>query len=623
MSTAGRTRGELPDPPVVSPEAIRAQLERILASPLLEGSESLPRFLRFTVEETLQGRSSRIKEYLLGAEVFRRGEAFDSRLDSIVRVEARRLRAKLEEYYQTDGRNDPVRIELPKGSYVPVFREVEPARRRRWQHVGIAAAILVMAGAGLWWRLADRDDRLSLVHGPSPSVAVLSFSNLSGDKDQDYFCEGITEEITNALSKVSGLRVAARTSASRFRGKSEDVRQIARQLNVSAILEGSVRRTGGTLRITAQLVNGSDGYHLWSEEYERGVENVFVVQDEIALAIVKALRVKLRAETPPPAHTAGNLESYDLYLKGRLWSKGRKDTAPLAIGYFEQALARDPRFARAYIGLANLYISLAAGAEARPRDVLPKAKEAVSKALALDDTLSEAHAAWALIERNGRNWTGAERAWRKAIQLDPNFGLHSYALHLADMGRTEEALAEVARIRSVDPLIETEMLGLQARILYFGRRYEAALDHCRKALAASPEDWEVLYWLGRIRASQSLYPEAIEVLEKSRRLRQHYRGLGSGMLGYTYARAGRRADALKLLAELKTAAAEAYVSPVSIGHVYIGLGDADQAFQWLAQAERDGDQGLATLRVEPAFDPIRSDPRFDALVERMNLTQNR
>lgn len=245
----------------------------------------------------------------------------------------------------------------------------------------------------------------------------------------------------------------------------------------------------------------------------------------------------------------------------------------------------------------------------------------LAKALSIDPNLPEAYVSQAVIARHERNWPAVERAWRRAIELYPSLPRHDYALHLADMGRTAEALAEVARLRSVDPLAKTDHFGLEAKIFYFDRKYDLALDRCRKALAESPDDWEVLYWLGRVRASQSLWAEALEALEKSRRLRDHYRGLGSGMLGAAYVNAGRMSDGQKVLEQLKDAARQKKASPLSVAHIYVSLGDADQAFEWLNRAENDNDSGLATLRVEPAFDPIRSDPRFIDLLRRVHLAQ--
>jgi TolB-like protein/DNA-binding winged helix-turn-helix (wHTH) protein/cytochrome c-type biogenesis protein CcmH/NrfG len=490
--------------------------------------------------------------------------------------------------------------------------------RRRLKYASAVGAIVTIALAATWFLRGGA----SALKTPPPaaitSVAVLPFTNLTGDKEQDYVGDALTEEITYTLSRAAGLRVASRTSASRFRGGSEDIRQIAKLLNVSSVLEGSVRRSGDNLTITAQLINGADGFHLWSEKYERPVRTAFASQEDIALAVLTALRV--RPPKTEPASPRIDAEAYDLYIRGVL-NRGRGGTAAAAIEYFEKAIRKEPRFARAYAGIAGAYLSLAIGSEARPRDVLPKAKEMIAKALSIDPNLPEAYVSQAVIERHERNWPGVERAWRRAIELYPSIPRHDYALHLADMGRAAEALAEVARLRKVDPLAATDHLGLEAKIFYFDRKYDLALDRCRKALAASPDNWEILYWLGRTRASQSSWTEAIEALEKSRRLRDHYRGLGSGMLGAAYAYAGRRSEARKVLEQLKDAARQRKASPLSVAHIYVSLGETDQAFEWLRRAADDNDSGLATLRVEPAFDPIRTDPRFISLLRSVNLAE--
>ncbi len=293
------------------PEAIRAQLEKILATESFAGSERLSRFLRFTVEQALQGRPDQLKEYVLGVEVFDRKKSFDPRLESIVRTEAGRLRAKLKEYYEIPGRNDPVRIDYGKGSYVPVFewRERTPSASRRWflRHWKTAAAVtavlllevLTHGPASLFWRNLSRGDP----GRPLPSsIAVLPFADLSPQKGQEYFSDGLTDELISRLSQVQGLRVVARTSSFQFKGKTQDIRKIGKELNVEGVLEGSIRKAANRFRITAQLVDVADGFHVWSQSYEREMKDVLEVQGEIAQAIVESLKAKLiGAAKPVPA----------------------------------------------------------------------------------------------------------------------------------------------------------------------------------------------------------------------------------------------------------------------------------------------------------------------------------
>jgi len=291
-------------------EAIRAQLEKILATALFAGSERLSRFLRFTVEQALQGRADQLKEYVLGVEVFDRKKSFDPRLESIVRTEAGRLRAKLKEYYETLGRNDPVRIDCGKGSYAPVFEwrkhTAFPLRRwllRHWKTAAAVTSVLLLEAlthgrASLFWRNLSRGDP----GRPLPSsIVVLPFADLSPQKDQEYFSDGLTDELTSRLSQVEGLRVVARTSSFQFKGKSQDIRKIGKELNVEGVLEGSVRKTANRARITARLGDVADGFHVWSQSYEREMKDVLEVQAEIAQAIVDSLKIKLIGAAKPAA----------------------------------------------------------------------------------------------------------------------------------------------------------------------------------------------------------------------------------------------------------------------------------------------------------------------------------
>ncbi|MBI3696829.1 MAG: hypothetical protein HY238_18580 [Acidobacteria bacterium] len=341
-------------------QEIQAQLSKILASPVFAGSDRMSRFLRFTVERALRGEGDRLKEYLLGVEVFDRRSSYDPRIDPIVRVEARRLRSKLEKYYETEGRGDPVRIDFPKGGYSPVLRERDraaPAPERR-------------------------------------TIAVLPFANLSSDPENEYFSDGLTEELIQALTKVEGLRVVAWSSAFQFKGKARDIRQVGRQLSVDTVLEGSVRRADDRLRITAQLVDVSDGRYLWSQIYEREMKDVFAIQDEISRAIADTPRIKLTGALVKP-YTV-NLEAYNLYLRGRFnWNKRTEEGLRKAIEYFEQALAGDAQYAPAYCGLADCYSMLGQYGLSPPREVMPQAKAAATRALDIDEALAEAHASFA------------------------------------------------------------------------------------------------------------------------------------------------------------------------------------------------------------------------------------
>jgi TolB-like protein len=355
-------------------QAARRQLERVLASAGFSRNERLARFLHFVVEQHLEGKDDEIKESVIALEVFGRGPDHDPKQDSIVRTEAARLRARLGEYYLGEGKNDALVIELPKGGYAPVFRlaAVEPATtssgpainsprpelrgrleedsgrmetrkpvaRKNWH--AAAAWIGLLAVAALSGLVVFRSARRSSIPRPEKSIAVLPFLDLSPEKDQEYFCDGMTEELITELARIGGLRVVARTSVFAFKGKPQDVRQVGNQLNVATVLEGSIRKAGDHLRITAQLIGVSDGYHLWSQSYERELKDVFAVQKELSRSIASALQVSLGGQ-PPPVRDTSNLEAYNLYLLGRYhWSKRSEPELDAAVRDFEAAVRLDP-----------------------------------------------------------------------------------------------------------------------------------------------------------------------------------------------------------------------------------------------------------------------------------------
>jgi TolB-like protein len=443
-------------------ESIRTQLEKILASESFAESERLRQFLRFTVDLTLQGGGTQIKEYLVGVEVFGKEESFDPRTDSIVRVQAGKLRSRLEKYYAVEGIDDPVIVEYPKGSYVPNFKLREAAAPApssapvRWRKT----AALVTAGlalAGLTIYLAGRNAQPRQTAGTRASIAVLPFLDMSEGKDQEFFCDGITEEIITALSKLEGLRVVARTSAFEFKGKGQDIRKIGAQLNVGTVLEGSVRKAGGSLRVIAQLISVSDGYHIWSETYDRETKDVFAIQESIAEAIVSSLRVRLTPgeKARLAKRYTDNLEAYNLYLQGRYRLKPTDpETVKVAIQYFEQALALEPRYAPALAGLAVAYLRLSRLDGMPPAEAIAKGREAAKKALEIDEGLGAAHYALASISFLDLDYSSARKEFERAIELDPNDSATraSYAFYLVRTGRTDESRAQVRRWLELEPL---------------------------------------------------------------------------------------------------------------------------------------------------------------------------
>ena len=612
-----------------SEESIRAALRKLSSSPRFASSERLCRFLSFSVEQTLAGKGDQLKETIVGAEVFGRKPDYDPRMDAVVRIEAVKLRARLKEYYDNEGRDEPVRIDLPKGGYVPAFSlqtsgEVadvsSPVTRRLW----IAALALVLVAAiGIWLLVRGR---WPASDAAVPSIAVLPFVDLSEAKDQEYFCDGMTEEIIDALARVHGFHVAARSSAFAFKNKQQDIREIGRKLNVGAVLEGSVRKSGNRLRVTAQLNSVTDGYHLWSETYEREMKDIFALQDEISRAIVSTLRVQLgeRGKAPLVSAPTGNLEAYDLYLEARyLHSKWRPEPMRQSIGLFERAIAQDPSFAPAYAGLAASYTWLGFF-RVRPRDVMPGAREAAQKALSIDSRLGAAHISLGDVKAlYDWDWEGARREYETALQINPDdWGAHfSYSLiYLAPQGRVGEAIREMQRARELDPLNVTinTYLGM---LFDFDGQYDRAVRQLHDTLAIAPDFAEAYSTLFRVYLDQHRFDDARAALDRCHALvGQTVPGLANAQLA---AAEGRVDSARQILAACERAGEREYFSPGSVASVYVALGDKDAAFRALERgfAERDG--MLAYLKTYPALGALRSDPRFAQFLRRLNLPVER
>jgi len=457
-----------------------------------------------------------------------------------------------------------------------------------------------------------------------PSIAVLPFTNLSADKEQEFFCDGMAEEIINALTHVEGLRVVARTSAFSFRGKETDIREIGKKLNVETLLEGSVQKAGNRLRITAQLANVADGYHLWSEKYDRDTEDVFAIQDEISLAIVDKLKIQLLGKEKAKLVTryTDNLEAYNLYLKGRyFWSKRTEQDIKRAIQYFEQAIERDPDYALAYAGMADCHVVLAEYSLLPPKEAFPRAKAAVIKALEIDETLAEAHTSLAFIKTfSDWDWMGAEREFKQAIELNPSYAnaRQWYGEYLTMKGQYAEATAEFERAQELDPL--SLIIGVASAVnLFCGtRQYDQVIEKCQKLLEMDPNFGGVLNVLGMAYREKAMYEEAIQAFQKARTFDEGNTWVRAE-LGHAYALSGNISQAQKVLEELKRLSKRRYVPPDNIALVYLGLGKKDLTFEYLEKAYQDRSVGLSWLKADPVFDSLRSDPRFMALLKRIGL----
>jgi eukaryotic-like serine/threonine-protein kinase len=458
----------------------------------------------------------------------------------------------------------------------------------------------------------------------SRAIAVLPFVNASPDPDNEYFSDGMTDELITALTKVEGLHVASRTSVFALKNQHEDVRTIGSRLNVSAVLEGTVRKAGNRLRITVQLSSASDGRTLWSERYDREMADVFAIQDEIAQTIVRTLRTTLLGDigNPTPVRYTENVKAYSLYLKGRFWWN-RRTQADIAEGlrYFEQAIAEDPEYALAYSGLADSY---ALDLDYRGVPVvegMERAKAMARKAIALDETLAEAHTSlgWVTFIFDW-DWPAAEREFSRAIQLNPRYptARQWHAWLLVAMGRFDEALAEGRAAIELDPS-SVSIRRSMGWLHYYARQYEPALDNLRRALALDPTAEETHRMLGLVYLQQGLYDDA-RASFKEAVASSNYDVMALAGLGHVAARRGRLDETRAILNDFYERSKTTYVSPVALCGLHVALGEADDAFGWLEQAYRERRGWLAYLKIEPILDGLRNDPRFPRLVERMRLT---
>ena len=458
------------------------------------------------------------------------------------------------------------------------------------------------------------------------SIAVLPFENLSSESEQEYFCDGITEELINALTQVEGLRVVARTSAFAFKRLHRDIRKIGEALNVGLVVEGTVRKAGDRLRITAQLINVLSGYHLWSQQYDRKLKDVFAIQEEIAQAIVKALRIRLVGQLNRSLVNkyTDNLEAYDLYFKGlHRWHKQTKEEMKRACRYFEQAVQTDPNYVPACVGLSDCYRLLGFWGALSPQEVMPKAKTAAVKALEIDDTIGEAHRALAGVKGlyDWDDWPGTEREYLRAIELNPADAItrQSYAIvYLAPMGRLDEAIEQMRVAEEIDPLSPFHCT-IVGWALYLAGRYAEAIEQCRKALRLDPNFHLAHLVKGWAYEQKSGFEEALDSFENARSSAGSI-PLVLGSLAHCHALGGATKEATKLLDDLKGMSTERYVPPLEIAVIYAGLREKDLALEWLNKAYADRTPRLTLFRVDPRFDSLRTEPQFTVLLNKMGLS---
>jgi serine/threonine-protein kinase len=456
---------------------------------------------------------------------------------------------------------------------------------------------------------------------PQPSIAVLPFVNMSGDKEQEYFSDGLAEEIINALAQIPRLKVIARTSAFAFRGKEQDITKIAEALRVRTILEGSVRRSGNRIRITTQLIDASDGSHLWSERYDREMTDVFAIQDEISQAIAEKLRVRLSGDRPLVKRHTANIEAYNLYLIGRHhFYKLTPEGLAKGKEYFEKSIELDANCAPAWVGLAEADWYQGFLGFMRPKIANATARQSTLKALELDETLPEAHAMMAVLSVSEFDWKGAEREFHRAQQLgnESPFVWSSYsAFYLVPMGRLDEAIVAARKALELDPLSPIMQWQLGHRYFLMGQ-YDRSIEQCRNVLELDPQAYQAPMLIGLCYIRTKRSDEGIQACERAVKLGGR-EPVQLCNLGWAYAVTGRITEAKKILDELHELAEKAYVPPYAFLSIYFGLGEMDIAFNWLEKVVDERDGMICNVPGWSYFDPLRSHPRYHALLRKMNL----
>jgi eukaryotic-like serine/threonine-protein kinase len=505
-----------------------------------------------------------------------------------------------------------------------------PTMKSRWSRrtavMSVAGLVLLVvaavAGAKLYFGRAPR--RIE-------SIAVLPLENLSRDPAQEYFTDGMTEELIAQLSKIAALRVISRTSVMHYKGTSKTIPVIARELSVDGVIEGSVLRSGNRVRITAQLIQGDSDKHLWAESYERDLHDVFGLQSEVAGAISNQIKVTLTPQEQArlSAAHAINPEAHEAYLRGlNSFNQGRELLAtergrqPMrkAIQYFEQAIKTDPNYAMAYVGLARTYHWLASSIG--PEELYADSKTAALKALQIDDTVAEAHAALAFVLfAHEWDWAGAGREFKRAIELNPNYDEvhHGYAVYLAAMGNIQEALAEIDRAQELDPL--TLPLKENAGVIYAcAHQYDRAITKFRSMVEIAPNDPDSHADLGSAYIEKRIYGDGFIEIQKAVQLSGNDLG-PIATLAWAYAKVGKNAEAMKIMGQLKRRSKENSRVPLYIAGIYAALGAKDQSFEWLQTASDKHSFGMVYIKCDGQFDSLRSDPRFQDLLRRMGLPQ--
>jgi len=582
--------------PTDQDKTVREQLDRILGSSTFQQGDRLKRFLRFIVLEAIAGRRNELKEYVVGVQVFDKEDAFDPRTDPIVRVQARRLRSKLVRYYREEGPTDELIIDLPKGGYAPLFKRREtPVLVKR----PITSAFL------------NRN-----------AVTVQPFADHSADHSLDYFCRGIREEIVHRLARFPALRILAGDAIG---GPNGDPSHGADKADAAMTICGGVRRDGERLRITAQVVDGASGCYMWSESVDCLIGDAFVAHERIASAIVSKLEHQLGDPQGAPGarrRPSENLAAHNLYLQGRYHLNQRTEEGlRKALEFFQKALVEDAQYSLAHSGMSDAYGLLAHYGVLGPAEAWTKAASSAASAVMLDADSAEGHTSFAHVKSTQDwDWKGSEHEFQLAIRLNPRYATahHWYAMScLAPLGRLDEALDEILLAQSIDPVSSIVARDL-AVIHYYRRDFEMALEQCDHTIELNPH-FAPAYWiLGVIQEQRKELDESAAAFQRAVHLspqtpRMH------GALGRIFALSGRKKLAVELLRKLETYAKERYVSPLEFAWIQFALGETDLGFRWMDKACADRSFDLIAVKVDPRFDPLKDDRRFDAIAKRIGV----
>jgi len=570
---------------------VREQLARVVNSPGFVSSARLTRFLAHIVNRTIDGNLDSLKEFSIAMEVFDRTADYDPNIDAIVRVEARRLRSKLKEYYEEGpGRSDPVLIGLRPGSYVPIFRWLERRPQENRKEVG----------ASIPTRRA--------------SIAVLPFVNMSPEPEQDYFCAGISEEIINALTRVSGLNVIARTSAFQFKDVAVDIREVGRCLGADLVIEGSVRKAGMQLRIAAQAIHSESGHHLWSQTFCRELKDIFAIQEEIAESVAGLLRLQMpeaRARS-----SARNLDAYTRYLRARfLIYQQSPEAQRVALEQLRELIELFPDYAPAYSGVAAAIGLLCFFGVVSGRDMYPEVKANAERGYALDPDSGETCTVLGGIRACfDYRWDEADRLYERALQLQPGHATAHMFRAVSSLSRGNIVAAESGfrRAAELDP-ISASGCARMAYLHYVKGDYRSAAEHLRKSLDLDRYYPETRLYDGLLHFQQKDYDGVIQRLSSSSV------PLEIGLMAAAHARKGSESRARKCIEELNRLAGGQYVTPLAEAFAAIGIGDHDLAFHRLEEAMEHKTNFVNLVAVEPFFEPLRSDGRFSRLLKTINL----